>query len=126
MDLFCSGITITEVERLRFFFLLYFFVQKRFSTYFFNRFLNRHESTIVPFITLCPTISVQYSIKKVSRASKEYQNFKAIALCNRLFSLIQNHFTFKLFNIKSLIKLSSKFFLQAYSSIRFDMIFHFC
>ena len=64
---------ITEVERLRFSFFLCFSVQKRFSIYFFNRFLNQHESTIVPFITLCATISVQYSIKKVSRASKEHQ-----------------------------------------------------
>ena len=70
---------ITEVERLRFSFFLCFSVQKRFSIYFFNRFLNQHESTIVPFRTLCDTISVQYSIKKVSRASKKYQYFKAIA-----------------------------------------------
>ena len=63
---------ITEVERLRFSFFLCFSVQKRFSIYFFNRFLNQHESTIVPFRTLCDTISVQYSIKK-------YQRFKAIA-----------------------------------------------
>ena len=75
---------ITEVERLRFSFFLCFSVQKRFSIYFFNRFLNQHESTIVPFRTLCDTISVQYSIKKVSRASKEHQgdrrfSFSAVA-----------------------------------------------
>ena len=77
---------ITEVERLRFSFFLCFSVQKRFSIYFFNRFLNQHESTIVPFRTLCATISVQYSNKKVSRASKKYQYFKVIVLRNSLLS----------------------------------------
>ena len=80
---------ITEVERLRFSFFLCFSVQKRFSIYFFNRFLNQHESTIVPFRTLCDTISVQYSIKKVSGASKEHQgdrrfSFSAVALFSLL------------------------------------------
>ena len=47
----------------------------------------RRDSTLllpIPSSPLCDTISVQYSIKKVSRASKEYQNFKAIASRNRL------------------------------------------
>ena len=93
---------ITEVERLRFSFFLCFSVQKRFSIYFFNRFLNQHESTIVPFRTLCDTISVQYSIKKVSRASKEHQGDRRFS-----FSAVAFFFVF-----------SDAFFALLYKAIR--------
>ena len=88
---------ITEVERLRFSFFLCFSVQKRFSIYFFNRFLNQHESTIVPFRTLCDTISVQYSINKVSRASKEHQGDRRF-----LFSAVAFFFVFSDASFESL------------------------
>ena len=40
----------------------------------FRWFLDGHKSIIIPLGTMYDTVSVWYSIKKASRASKEYQN----------------------------------------------------